>query len=227
MTSKEPGAVKASRVYRRLRDSILNGRLKAGAYLRERDLAAEFRVSRTPVREALRQLERDGQVRLTPHVGAEVREVSLEDLFEVLEMRRCLEPYAARLAAGRVTAEVEAKLDALRRAFECAPARDIGPSIVRRLITADHRLHSLILELAGNRRIAKAITDLRLSIQRYRYFAIPHRFERNNQEHVDIIEALLKRDARAAESAMARHLDQFTEDMRRLVIPGRAPRGKW
>jgi DNA-binding GntR family transcriptional regulator len=212
--------VKAGRVYQQLRDAILSGRLETGTRLRERDLATQFRVSRTPIREVLRQLERDGQVRLTPHVGAEVRGVSLQDLFEVLEMRRCLEPYAAHNAASRVTPEVEAKLTALRKVFEVAAEERILPSVIRRLITADRRLHTLILDLAGNRRIARAIKDLHLSIQRYRYFGIPHRLRRNTQEHLDIIQALLKRDPAAAEAAMVRHLDQFMEDMRRLLLPG-------
>jgi DNA-binding GntR family transcriptional regulator len=94
--SKRLSPVKASRVYSKLRDAILSGRIEAGALLRERDLAVKFRVSRTPICEALRQLERDGEVRVTPHVGAEVRMVSIEDLIEVLEMRRRLEPNAAR-----------------------------------------------------------------------------------------------------------------------------------
>lgn len=220
MRSTDLGAGKAARVYRKLRDEILNGRLETGTYLRERDLAARFGVSRTPIREVLRQLERDGQVRLVPHVGAEVREVSLQDLFEILEMRRCLEPYAARIAAGRLTPENEKELGIIQKTFERPTTQPVAPSVIRRLIAADHRLHNLILDLAGNRRIAQAIMNLRLFIQRYRYFAIPHRFQRNSQEHSQIIDALLKRDPAAAESAMAGHLDQFTEDMRRLLLQG-------
>jgi DNA-binding GntR family transcriptional regulator len=218
--------VKASNVYRQLRDVILSGRLESGTLLRERDLAVKFRVSRTPIREALRQLERDGQVRVTPHVGAEVRGVSIEDVFEVLEMRRYLEPHAARIAAKRVTPRCEAKLQAIRKIFEEATEHSSTAAVSRRYIVADERLHGLILELAGNRRIAQAIKDLRLSIQRYRYFGISHRFRRNAQEHLEIIAALLDGNATAAEAAMAKHLDQFTEDMRRLLLPeaGRRPR---
>jgi DNA-binding GntR family transcriptional regulator len=220
LRSTDIRAVKASRVYQQLRDAILSGRLETGTRLRERDLATQFRVSRTPIREVLRQLERDGQVRLTPHIGAEVRGVSLQDLFEVLEMRRCLEPYAAHNAASRVTPEIETKLTALRKVFEGVTEQSIMPSVVRRLITADRRLHTLILDQAGNRRIAQAIKDLHLFIQRYRYFGMPHRLRRNSQEHLDIIAALMRRDPAATEAAMARHLDQFMEDMRRLLIPG-------
>jgi len=217
--------VKASRVYQQLRDAILSGRLESGVLLRERDLAVKFRVSRTPIREALRQLERDGQVRVTPHVGAEVREVSVEDVFEVLEMRRCLEPHAARIAAKRVTPRSEQQLQAMRQIFAQADRQRWTPAGSRRYIAVDARLHGLILDLAGNRRIAQAIKDLRLSIQRYRYFGLSHRFHRNAQEHVDIIAALLAGDAPGAEAAMAKHLDEFTEDMRRLLLPetGRRP----
>jgi len=213
-------AVKAKRIYQQLRDAMLSGRFEPGTYLRERDLATKFRVSRTPVREALRQLERDGQVQLTPHVGAEVKDVSIQDLFEVLEMRRRLEPYAARIAAERMTPAIEASLRAMRKIFEGAIAQQPVPATIRRLIAADRRLHGLILNAAGNRRIAQAITDVSLSIQRYRYFGISHRFQRNSQEHLDIISALIQRDATAAETAMTRHLDEFTEDMRRLLIRG-------
>ena len=218
--------LKASNVYRQLRDAILSGRLESGALLRERDLAVKFRVSRTPIREALRQLERDGEVRVTPHVGAEVRGVSVEDVFEVLEMRRYLEPNAARIAARRVTPRCEGQLQAMRKIFEEAIKQSWTPAVSRRCIVADQRLHGLILDLAGNRRIAQAIKDLRLSIQRYRYFGLSHRFHRNAQEHLEIIAALLDGDATAAEAAMARHLDQFTEDMRRLLLPG-AERRPW
>ncbi len=208
------------RVYRQVRDAILTGRFKPGAYLRERELAAKLGVSRTPIREALRQLERDGQVRLTPRVGAAVREVSVQDLLEVLEMRRCLEPRAARIAASRIDATQEACFKAIQSTFEKAAGEQPLPGIVRRHIAADRRLHELILELAGNRRISQAVSALNLSIQRYRYFGISHRFHRSAREHLDIIGALLRRDPERAEAAMAHHLDQFTLDVRALLLPG-------
>lgn len=224
MKSTRLSPVKASHVYTKVRDAILSGRIEAGTLLRERDLAVKFRVSRTPIREALRQLERDGQVHVTPRVGAEVKAVSIEDVFEVLEMRRYLEPNSARIAAKRVTPRYEATLRAIRKTFEEATKRSWTAAVSRRYILADERLHSLILDLAGNRRIAQAIKDLRLSIQRYRYFGLSHRFRLNAQEHLAIIAALLDSDGAAAEAAMARHLDQFTEDMRQVLLPGAARR---
>jgi DNA-binding GntR family transcriptional regulator len=222
--STRPSPVKASHVYAKVRDAILSGRIEAGTLLRERELAVKFRVSRTPIREALRQLERDGQVQVNPHVGAEVKAVSIQDVFEVLEMRRYLEPNAARIAAKRMTPRCEATLRAIRKTFEEATKRNWTADVSRRYILADERLHSLILDLAGNRRIAQAIKDLRLSIQRYRYLGLSHRFRQNAQEHLAIIAALLESDGTAAEAAMARHLDQFTEDMRQVLLPGAARR---
>ncbi len=219
MRRTDRNAPKAERIYLRLRDAILSGRLKPGVYLRERELAARFRVSRTPIREALRQLERDGQIRLTPHLGAEVKEVSLQDLLEVLEMRRYLEPYSARNAARRITPQAASELRKIRRTFEAPPPRGLTPSVIDAHIRADRRLHELILELAGNTRIMQALVGLSLSIQRYRYFGIGHRFQRSANEHIALIDALLDRDPGASEASVVRHLEQFTEDVRRLFVP--------
>ncbi len=77
-----------------------------------------------------------------------------------------------------------------------------------------------IVDLAGNRRIRKAITNLSFSIQRYHYFGVSRRYLRSAKEHLDIIAAFLQRDPAAAGGAMARELDRPTEDRRRLLIPG-------
>ena len=220
MRVKSQPTVKADQVYRELRESILKAHLTPGTYLRERDLATTLNVSRTPVREALRQLERDGFVRLIPHVGAQVQEVSLQDLFEILEMRRCLEPYAARLAAKKVTPDVEKKLLGLRANFEEIGQGGAVPTTIRRHISADRQLHGLILELAENRRIAQVIAQVSDAIQQYRYlgFETPNRLVKSTNEHLRVVDALLRRDPVAAERSMLHHLDQFTEDMKNLFL---------
>jgi DNA-binding GntR family transcriptional regulator len=196
-------------------------------YLRERDLAATLKVSRTPVREALRQLERDGFVRLIPHVGAQVQEVSLQDLFEILEMRRCLEPYAARLAARKVTPAIAQKLRGFQKEFEEIGQQTPGPATIRRHIASDRQLHGLILELAENRRIAQVIAQLGDVIQRYRYlgFETPNRLPKSTREHLAVIDALLRRDPAAAEAGMDHHLEQFTEDMKDVFLSRLLQRG--
>lgn len=205
---------KAKTAYRRLRDAILKGRIEPGACLSERDLAGQYQISRTPIRQALHQLHKDGCVRLVPRVGAKVSAVSTQDLLDLLEMRRCLEPYAARRAAQRITPTAERELRDVRRVF----ADDWDGSTVRRvdrLIVADRRLHRLVLKLSGNRRISQALTALTETIQRYRYLGMPLRLDHNTTEHLAIIDALMAGDGAAAELAMAQHLEQFMADVRR------------
>jgi len=220
MRAKAVPAPKANQVYEELREAILKARLRPGTHLREQDLASNFRVSRTPIREALRQLERDGLVRLIPHVGAQVQEVSLQDLMEILEFRRCLEPYTARIAARRVTPLVERKLRTLRKAFEKAAQGNPSPAALRRHTAVDRQLHGLIMDLAVNRRMAQAIEELRDTIQQYRYlgFAAPHRLPHSTREHLGVIDALLRRDAAGAEAAMSYHLEQFADDLQQFLL---------
>ncbi len=216
-------AGKAQKAYRRLRDAIVKGRLAPGAYLSERDLAAHLGISRTPIRQALHRLEKDGYVRLVPRVGARINQVSARDLLDLLEMRQYLEPQAARSAAHGITAAAERELQAVRQVFA---AEGMGPSTARgvdRLIAADHRLHRLVLRLAGNRRVRQVLTGLAEMIQRYRYAGMPLRFARNTAEHLAIVDALLARDGLGAEVAMARHLQAFVDDVQqRYRRPGRA-----
>jgi len=227
MSAKKSPTPKANQVYVQLREGILKARLRPGTHLREERLAADFRVSRTPIREALRRLERDGLVRLIPHVGAQVQEVSLQDLMETLEFRRCLEPYAARIAARRVTPPVERKLRKLRKAFGGAARGNPSPVAIGRHSAVDRQLHGLIMDLAVNRRIAQAIEELRDTIQQYRYlgFAAPQRLPRSTREHLGVIDALLRRDAARAEAAMSYHLEQFADDLQECLLSRLRQRG--
>lgn len=214
---------KASRVYQDLRDGIIEGRLAPRTRLCERDLAAKLGVSRTPVREALHRLEREGHVRLIPRVGAEVNEVSLRDLFELFDLRRCLEVHAACLAAARLTPAAEEDLREMRKTFKEAGKLDAVPVDLRPHIAADRRLHQFILDVAGNRQIARVMSNLMDTIQGYRHLAMPYRFRRTAREHLDIIKALLARDPAEVGAAMERHLDRSVEDLQRLLLGRLSP----
>jgi DNA-binding GntR family transcriptional regulator len=93
----------AGTVHSALRDAIVGGRLASGEHINQETVARELGVSRTPVREALRLLERDGLVRLEPNRGAFVAEFTDRDLFEIYELRELLEPYAAGIACAVAT----------------------------------------------------------------------------------------------------------------------------
>ncbi len=211
--------IKAHNVYARLFQAILDGGLPPGTYLHEQEVASKFKVSRTPVREALRILAQDGYVRLVPRQGAQVKEFSLQDLFEVYDVRRCLEPFAARLAAERVTAVTELELQEIRKTFEEEQQVEPSSEVFLRHLAADRRLHHLVLDLAGNRRIEQIISRLTdITILSYRRLATAQRLRLSAQEHLHIIDALLCKDAAAAEAAMASHLVQSKRDMQELIL---------
>ena len=108
------------RAYEWIKDAILEGRLKEGEPLSENRLAQEISISRTPIREALRNLEQDGFVRMVPGKGAFVAGISMEDVKEIYDIRILLEPLAARTAADRIPPEA---LDAAARDWEALRER--------------------------------------------------------------------------------------------------------
>ena len=104
LRARSPQPLSAEQVCERIRSAILSGELKPGAKLTEQDLAAEFEVSRTPIREAIRQLEVERLVSRTPFVGVTVTQLRPEEVIELLEIREVLEGLVARLATQNMDA---------------------------------------------------------------------------------------------------------------------------
>jgi DNA-binding GntR family transcriptional regulator len=132
-----------ARVRDELQHAILEGVLKPGERLRAEALAQRLGTSRTPIREALLQLEAQGLVEVEPNRGAVVRAFDRDDLLDLYELRALLEPRAAALAAHRITDDDIARLDALCDADD--------------LIGANEAFHRIILEAAGSPRLTTAM----------------------------------------------------------------------
>jgi DNA-binding GntR family transcriptional regulator len=140
------------RVARSLREAILSGRIAAGSRLRVPELAAELGVSRTPAREALYVLERDGLVEVLPRRGAVVLHGSAQDLEELFAMREVLDGLAARLTAQRATESERRQVKtALADHLAALRAGDID-----RYLELDLAFHALLTELSHNRRLVRA-----------------------------------------------------------------------
>lgn len=188
--------------YRCLLDEIRSGALAPGARLREIDLAARLGISRTPVREAIRQLEADGLVTHLPRQGASIRSLDHAEVIELYEMRAVLEGTAARLAA-RVASTVElAELTALNSDLATAAA---GPD-ARDL---NRQFHRTLLETARNRFLVKSMQAMQktLLILGPTTLADPVRAADAVAEHAAVLAALAARDGDAAESAMRAHVE--------------------
>ena len=188
--------------YRRLLDEIRNGSLAPGVRLRETELAERLGISRTPVREAIRQLEADGLVVHLPRQGATIRSLEHAEVVELYEMRSVLEGTAARLAA-RAASDIElTELTALNDELAQAPA---GPQ-AREL---NRQFHRMLLETARNRFLLKSMSALQktLLILGPSTLGDPSRAVSAVSEHSAVLTALKVRDGTAAELAMRSHVD--------------------
>ncbi|MDQ7878980.1 GntR family transcriptional regulator [Microbacterium sp. QXD-8] len=135
------------KIYEELRERIIEGTLAAGERIRERELAAEFNVSRIPIREAMPRLEAEGFIKTLPRRGAVVTEMTLNDVEELFVVRSSLEVLAAKLAAqacagGASSDELFARLARAETALDAGDDRDIAG--------ANSALHEEILDLSGN-----------------------------------------------------------------------------
>lgn len=187
-----------------LRRRIYSDRLRPGAAVDERALCAELGVSRTPLREALKVLAREGLVELVPGRGARVRRLDPEELDALFPVMAVLEGLAAGEAARRCGREELERLEALHAELEAhAAAGDVDA-----YYAANHRFHQALQELAGNPWLLRLIGELRglLRLARHHQLMLPGRLYASLNEHRALMGALRARDAREAERRMRDHL---------------------
>jgi DNA-binding GntR family transcriptional regulator len=188
-----------------LREAISSGRLWPGQIHSVQALATELGVSRTPVREALLQLARQGLVEPVRNRGFLVVERSLQDLREIFEIRLLLEPAAARSATRRASAEDVDRLRAHYQGMTAAARAGDADSMWKH----DRTFHLGILEASGNSRLARYIDTLRDLVQRRgQLTTLSRQLGAIAREHGPILAAMEKRDGAAAEQAMRHHIRQ-------------------
>lgn len=203
-------------VYSALREAILDGILAPGTWLREEMLAREFGVSRTPVREALQQLRREGLVTDSPHQGVFVGRLTVEDILAIYVVRESLEGLAARLAAMRATPEDCAKLEAL---IEAMRAVENDPSTLAEL---NLRFHAEVRRVAGNAYLDRFLTQIEHAIRRFGQTTLtyPGRPKQAITEHEAIVDAIRAHDPERAEAEAIRHMHEARELRLRMLIEG-------
>lgn len=189
----------------KLRTAILRGDLPPGRRLMEITLANELGVSRTPVREAIRKLELEGLVVVSPRRGATVAGITQEGVKNVLEVRRALEDLAVELACERMTGEDVERLKASQIKF----CEAIDTNDIMHIAYADEAFHMCIYEASYNEKLILILANLREQMYRYRLEYIKDAAKRQILlvEHDRILNALVNRDVRAAKQCMREHLD--------------------
>lgn len=202
------------KAYQAIKDGIVFYRYRPGEPLVEEQLARELAISRTPVREALKDLQRDGLVKHIPLKGVFVAEVSTKDVEEVFFLREALEVAAVNLAVKRYSdeeiAEIARVFDSLDESLNAGRYED--------LFRADVMLHDFIVEQSGNRRLAQFVRILNDQIQRIRRISAttPGRMEESLKEHRSIVEALKRRESDLAGRLLREHLRNIEENALKL-----------
>jgi DNA-binding GntR family transcriptional regulator len=191
----------------RLRRMILDGGLLPGARLGEVELAEQFGVSRTPVREALRRLAAEGLVELLPNRGARVTQWTPQDLEEIYELRALLESHASRRAASRVTMNDVDALEGLCEEMD-ACAVDGSDDALDRLAELNGAFHQRIVDAADSPRLTAllgAVVQVPLAVRTFHRYS-PDALRRSSGHHRELTEAFRAKSPDWACSVMQSHI---------------------
>lgn len=202
-------------VYENLKKRVINHSLKSGEPLNESVLTKELGISKTPIREALQQLEKEGFIENIPGKGSFVSRISIQDIREIFEIREILECEVVKRAAMKSDPD---KIEGIRKKFE---TESNGDKNSRDQFKAGDRIHTFIFESFGNKRLLEYYKRLQEHIIRMRlYFFNQLHQERSGQsfkEHLEIMDALIAQDPPRAEKAMRDHLRNSTEYLKKVI----------
>ena len=194
----------SDKVYEILFSDIVNRKLKPGNRLVESCLAEELGVSRTPLRDAIARLAKEGFVEINPRKGACIKEFNIEDVVEVYDIRKALERLAISLAVPEI------KDNDLKR------LKDLFSRGDKKVLTqADAELHHLIINSSGNKKLINMLDNLYNFIEVFRVtgYYFKDRAEKATSDHIKILNALIKRDKTLAEKLIEEHIETTKQDI--------------
>lgn len=205
----------SSKVFQKLRDNILTGKYAEQEELRENTIGKELGVSRTPVREALRQLELEGLVTIIPNKGAYVSGITGEDVKDIYRMRSLLEGLCARWAAERITEEQLDRLDEIILLAEFHSKRENAIN-AEQITELDGQFHAVLYEACGSRILKHTLTDFHKYVQNARKLSIisGERARKSIREHKMILRAIRERDPDLAEQLANEHIIHVMENLK-------------
>ncbi|KMT22695.1 GntR family transcriptional regulator [Clostridium cylindrosporum] len=199
------------RVYNRVRESILDGTYKSGENLIEMRLAQELNVSRTPVREAIRQLELEGLVESIPNKGVIVKGITQKDMKDIYKIRLLLEGLAAKWSVNEISDE---SIKELQETFELMEFYTNKGDIenIERLNT---KFHQIIYESTKSNVLLHILKDFQVYVKlaRHESLAIPGRMKESLKEHSEILDAIKNRDYVQAERYLTNHVENSSKNV--------------
>jgi DNA-binding GntR family transcriptional regulator len=191
-------------VYRAIKHRILANELEVGSRLRDEELAQQLSVSRTPVREAILRLSREGLVEIIPRSGTRVRTFTEQDIDDIFDLRIALEALAVRKAATRME---PADLERLRQMYTSAELA-LKTGDPRPALDFDTEMHRTILQASGNERLQQVMATINDFVTLFRNIGAGTPFHRGfNFRHREIMRALARRNPDLAARALSEHLE--------------------
>lgn len=201
----------SAQVYNSIREGILSGKYIANTELKEQAIGDELGVSRTPVREALRQLDLEGLVSIIPNKGAIVVGVSLQDIHDIYEIRSLLEGLCAKWAADKISVEQMTELEE----NICLTEFHESKQNYEQMVILDNRFHEILYEASGSRELCRVLKEYHEYLQRARKITLgqAQRAKNSTQEHKMIADAIRNHDSASAEKYAKMHIENTMLNM--------------
>jgi DNA-binding GntR family transcriptional regulator len=213
--SLKPAPPLTEQAYRAIKDEILDNSLPPGTPLPVERFLRQMKLSRTPVREAILRLEREGLVEIRPRLGTFAAHLDLRKIREMYYVRGVLEGSAARLAAATAPQEALDEIEGELRSHNTGAGADVAV-----ISEVGQRLHRLIVEQCGNHVLADTIRSLQDHFVRFRHVSLqlPEKVLSSHREHLLIVEALQRRDGDTSERLVREHLEHAARFLMESLI---------
>lgn len=189
-----------------LRKAILKGDLKPGERLVQTDLADQIGVSRMPVREALRTLELEGLIKMEPHKGAVVREITKEDIREIYELRTLLEPIALKKSMAHFTEQDIHKLENLHKQMQLSDTEELYSEI-------NEQFHKFMISQCESPRLLGFIESVSSGFAQDTPMIVSGQIEKSNREHDEILNSIKQGNQENAAKHLATHISRSGKEL--------------
>ena len=203
------GTTLAEKAYTFLRNEIINNKFAPGEAIEGATIISQLGISRTPIREALKQLEAENLVEIYPKRGTFITTVSLEKIHKLFQLRELIEPEVARLVAPYISkdklSQIERELLSIKE--KIAKGEE---DIIKKAVMLGQSLHDFIISTFGNEILIRIIYNLKTDIQRGCSFASQKtgNVSKFLEHHLEIISALKERNADKAKSSVTKHIQE-------------------
>lgn len=208
--------INTDEIYNILKNRVINLEYEPGQILNEEDIANEFNVSRTPIRKIFQQLNSDKLLNIIPRFGAQVTPIDFKYMKSVFEVTRNLDPFAARLAVGRIS---QNQIEELEGIMERLNNYNLDEDY-QRAIKDDERFHDIIFLSSGNQCLAEMLTGLHMHTERLWHYSEQYidSMELFTDTLGKILEAIKEKNYDNAEKYAREHIDAFVEKIRQEML---------